>query len=146
LSPVRTRRSCSRRRWPPTVWKTGSPFHDTHRAGRTHTIEVPVTTLDTWWSAANRIPVDAVKIDTEGAELWVLRGAEELIRACRPSIIFELHPRNLRVYPHTAADVLHFFENRGYTVTALDGVRVTQHTLDRQLESCNDYAATCEPR
>jgi FkbM family methyltransferase len=34
-------------------------------------------------------PVDAVKIDVEGAELGVLRGAEAMLRRCRPIIMFE---------------------------------------------------------
>jgi FkbM family methyltransferase len=36
--------------------------------------------------------VDVVKIDVEGAELGVLRGATELVTRCRPAILFESGP------------------------------------------------------
>lgn len=120
---------------------SGDGFYDTQRAGRTSTIEVPVTTLDSWWEHAGRPAIDAIKIDTEGAELWVLRGGLSMLDASRPVVVFELHPKNVRVYPYTAADVLRFFEERGYGVHNLRGQRVTEDALDRQLVSCNDYVA-----
>jgi FkbM family methyltransferase len=39
--------------------------------------------------------VDFVKIDCEGAELGVVRGAEETIRRCRPCMIIEQKPHRL---------------------------------------------------
>lgn len=51
--------------------------------------EVPVTTLDAEWIAAGRPEVSALKIDVEGGELDVLRGAGELLAAQRPAILLE---------------------------------------------------------
>jgi FkbM family methyltransferase len=120
---------------------SGDGFLDTHRAGRTRTVEVPVTTLDRWWADAGRPRVHAMKIDTEGAELWVLQGAAALLDACRPLVAFELNARNLSVYPHDARDVLRFFTQRGYAVRSVAGTAITEDNLARHLEGGNDYVA-----
>jgi len=50
---------------------------------------VPVTTLDRRWREAGAPDVSALKIDVEGAELAVLKGSEQLLRACRPTLLVE---------------------------------------------------------
>ena len=54
------------------------------------TMKVPGVTLDDLWLQAGRPQVSFVKIDVEGAELDVLRGALEMIAACRPQMIVEV--------------------------------------------------------
>ncbi|HUJ58275.1 MAG TPA: FkbM family methyltransferase [Kofleriaceae bacterium] len=58
---------------------------------RAERIEVEMRTLDRALPAELR--VDVVKIDTEGYEAAVLRGARELIARCRPVIVLELEAR-----------------------------------------------------
>jgi FkbM family methyltransferase len=59
-------------------------------------VRVPVTTLDAF-AAEERLPrIDMVKIDVEGAELEVLRGAEGVLRRFRPLLLVELNPSALR--------------------------------------------------
>lgn len=120
---------------------SGDGFLDTRRAGHTTTTDVEVSTLDAWWRASGQPHVAAIKIDTEGAELWVLEGGEALLEACRPAVVFELHPHNLRVYPYKARDVVRFFIGRGYGVTTIQGEPVTEDNVDRCLASANDYVA-----
>jgi FkbM family methyltransferase len=55
-------------------------------------IDVQVSTLDELISAAN---VDVIKIDVEGAELGVIRGAKRLIERCRPVVMFESGPHEV---------------------------------------------------
>ena len=50
-------------------------------------IDVPVCRLDD--ALASRNDIGLIKFDIEGAELAALRGAEALIRRCRPAILFE---------------------------------------------------------
>jgi FkbM family methyltransferase len=64
-------------------------------------------------------PVSVIKIDAEGAETDVLRGAAGLIERYRPAIALEVHPANLRLLGSSAHEVLGLLE--GY---ALD---VPQH-------------------
>lgn len=120
---------------------SGDGFLDTGRAGRAETTEVAVTTLDEWWHGAGRPRVDAIKIDTEGAELWVLRGGEALLRHCRPLVIFELHPDNIRVYPYSAGDILQFFLECGYRVTTITGAEIAPGNLESHLGSTHDFVA-----
>jgi FkbM family methyltransferase len=51
---------------------------------------VPVRRLDTIWTDAGEPDVSLVKIDVEGAEVEVLRGAERLLDRCRPALIVEV--------------------------------------------------------
>lgn len=54
---------------------------------------VPVRRLDTL-IAAEGLPVpDFIKIDVEGAELAVLRGAQRTLVRCRPTLLIEVHPQ-----------------------------------------------------
>jgi hypothetical protein len=50
---------------------------------------VRADTLDRIWRGAGSPDVSFLKIDTEGAELDVLRGASELLDACRMPILLE---------------------------------------------------------
>jgi FkbM family methyltransferase len=59
-------------------------------------IVVPVRRLD---SVAADQPVDVIKIDVEGAELGVLRGAEAVVAAHRPTIMFESGAEEMAGFP-----------------------------------------------
>lgn len=53
--------------------------------------EVESITLDHFVSSSGMIP-DAIKIDVEGAELYVLRGARRTIARYRPALLLGIHP------------------------------------------------------
>lgn len=58
--------------------------------GKAQQIEVPVRTLDEYLSGAGVEP-DLIKIDVEGAEMLVLRGAAQCLREIRPNVLIEVH-------------------------------------------------------
>lgn len=62
------------------------------------TIKVPVTTLDDVVHP-HRIP-NVIKIDVEGAEMRVLRGAAKLIFSHRPDLLVELHSEEIAEQYH----------------------------------------------
>lgn len=57
-------------------------------------VYVRVEKLDTWAKENKVKQCDLIKIDTEGNELFVLKGAEEMIRANQPDLLIEYHVTN----------------------------------------------------
>jgi FkbM family methyltransferase len=76
-------------------------------------IEVELFQLDALVDGGRVPPPDVMKIDVEGAELDVLRGASRLIDAHRPRMLIATH------YVRVHADVIAFLEGRGYAVEVL---------------------------
>jgi len=80
-------------------------------------VTVDVDTLDDYLSNANVQQLEVLKIDTEGADTWVLYGAEKLLKAKRIShIFFEQNlPRmkDLNISPDEAST---FLKKYGYQV------------------------------
>jgi hypothetical protein len=64
------------------------PFLDP--AGKT-AVEVGTLKLDSYCDAEGIRP-DLIKIDVEGAEGMVLRGAAEVLKRYRPVLVFSTHP------------------------------------------------------
>ena len=98
---------------------TGCPadgFIDTGRGGSGKTILVKALPLDIWWKDKGKPKIDLIKIDTEGAELLVLKGAKELLSECQPDIFFEMQEINYKVYGYSYKDILSFFYDIGYLV------------------------------
>lgn len=61
--------------------------------GGENRIEVEVATLDEFAESAGLAVIDALKIDTEGADTWVLMGASGLLQSGRiASVFFEENP------------------------------------------------------
>lgn len=104
----------------------------THVAGAGETsnaaAQVGVITLDGFYrelikrDAGARSPptVRLVKCDVEGFELPVLRGAVELIEACRPIFFCELFAEYTKRYGYAPADVFAFFHERRYSTLSLN--------------------------
>lgn len=68
----------------------------------------------------------AVKVDVEGAELDVLRGAEETLRAHKPILVVEIHEHKIKTFDHHWTQVSDFLRHLGYTVTYLGRRRLVQ--------------------
>lgn len=78
------------------------------------TVRVPVESLDHLRSAAAIPEPNLVKIDVEGAEAMVLRGARELLRMSRPRLFIEIHSRSL------ASECAELLATSRYLVTTLE--------------------------
>jgi FkbM family methyltransferase len=67
-----------------------------------------------------RIVPDVITMDVEGAELEVLKGASDILRAVRPVVFVSVHPDFIRdMYGNTADDVHNFMRSFGYAPTHL---------------------------
>jgi FkbM family methyltransferase len=72
--------------------------------------------------------VDAIKIDVEGAELQVLKGAEETLKRFHPKIVLEVLPAQLASFHTTPQQVAAFIKSTGYTI----GSPLTKDATDWQ--------------
>src|SRR4029079_568435 len=68
------------------------------------------------------LPVDLVKLDVEGFEPRVVRGMERMLARCRPIVVSEYAPSNLRALGGTQPEeYLAWFHAHGYAARILDG-------------------------
>lgn len=83
-------------------------------------IVVGMTTIDSFCSEQNVPRIDAMKIDVEGAETTVLRGAKELLRKHSPSwIALELYPEVLLREGSSVDDLCTLLRHFGYELHSL---------------------------
>lgn len=79
------------------------------------TLSVPILTLDDWLEASSMARVDLVKIDVEGAELDVLRGAGRSLASGKiGALIVEFNEETQSAAHHTAADLRDFLTGFGF--------------------------------
>lgn len=87
----------------------------------TNSISVPVISLDEFVFENKLTKIDFIKIDVEGFELQVLKGAENTIKHFKPTLIFEYKVENIRAQNGDIADAFnrllemnyHFFTKEG---------------------------------
>jgi FkbM family methyltransferase len=125
-------------------------------AAKTETVRV--ARLDTLMSDTAQAlpPPRLIKVDIEGAELMMLRGATQTLRKHRPILIIELHER-----PEVSAGVIELLESLGYhifsevigedgrsathrRVTPDDARRATNYVIHYLIASC-ELSDVAEP-
>jgi FkbM family methyltransferase len=74
------------------------------------TLSVPVVALDDYFDESDNVAL--LKIDVEGAELGVFRGAERILRQRAPLLVFECENRHLA--PGNVQEVFSYLEGFGY--------------------------------
>jgi len=100
-----------------------SGFYDTQRSGAgSSVVTVRVTTLDDVWADLGEPPVSIVKIDVEGAELDVLRGARRCLSAEKPFVLLEWNARNAAAAGLNSAHMLDVAGELRYGIFSLPHV------------------------
>jgi len=82
-------------------------------------LTIPSVTLDGFCSRQGLRP-DLMKIDVEGAELHVLRGARNVLADSRPLIYCEIHPQQMANCGGSVNELTGLLSETGYDVTPLD--------------------------
>jgi FkbM family methyltransferase len=77
-------------------------------------VDVRAISLDGWCSEGHVTRWDAMKLDAEGAEISVLRGAEYSISQFRPSIILEINGILLEQAGSSSMKVVEFLQGKDY--------------------------------
>ena len=94
------------------------------------TIQIQLDTLDNQLKQHDR--VDMIKIDVEGAELEVLRGAKKIIEKFHPIIVFEHGLGASDHYNTSPEDILNFFDDHQYQLFTLKGFIADEPALFRK--------------
>lgn len=84
-----------------------------HRIGTTG-VPTAAVTLDSIWSEHQCPPVSLIKIDVQGAEMRVLRGATGIIKQYRPALFIEIDDGALRRQNATADELVSWLDHAGY--------------------------------
>jgi len=96
------------------------------------------------------LPIALIKIDVEGAEYRVLRGAQALLRRCRPVVIFECGLGGLDTFGHTPGQVFDLLEDCGLEIDVLKRWPSRKAPLSRDdfiaiFTSNSDFMFTASP-
>ncbi len=90
------------------------PLHPgNHRLG-TQGVPVATVQLDSLLAARSWPDVSFIKIDVQGAEARVLRGARATLQRCRPALLVEVDDRALEQFGSSAGALLKFCTDQGY--------------------------------
>jgi FkbM family methyltransferase len=92
------------------------------------TVTVPLRTLDDLRDEMAFHP-DALKIDVEGYEISVLRGARRTLREDRPLLFLEIHPQRIAELGGSAGDLWALLAEHGYRVFDLAGSPLAESAL-----------------
>jgi FkbM family methyltransferase len=98
-------------------WGTVSAVRD---FGKGEHVEVPSVALDDWFCDLHLDRWNAMKLDAEGSELAVLRGAQSMLEKFRPILILEINTVLLEQGGVSPAGVADFLLERGYRLFWLE--------------------------
>jgi FkbM family methyltransferase len=77
-------------------------------------VDVPAISIDDWFRSAGIAQWNAMKLDAEGSEPAVLRGAENSIDRFRPFLILEINGTVLQQAGFSAGEVMELLTMRSY--------------------------------
>jgi FkbM family methyltransferase len=110
-------------------------------------LEVEVLPLDEYLERHAISRVDFMKMDVEGAELHVLRGASALLRdAHRPTILAEVEESRCAPWGHTGREVIELLAERGYRWFGVDARGALRAVPPGQATFDANYLAIPEER
>ena len=80
---------------------------------------VEIRALDTL-TAEFGVRPDLIKVDVEGFEYEVMRGAENVLQKVRPIMLIEIHPWQLKLSGSSDKALVALLESKGYAVDVID--------------------------
>jgi len=106
---------------PSTGFEGFGGLKNTKRAPINEIIKVDVVTLDKFIKENNIKKLDFIKMDVEGGEFDIFRGAEYTLNKLRPTILFEAEELNSASYGYRVFELLNYLEMNGYIVKQAGG-------------------------
>lgn len=99
----------------PALSGAGSLFQQSAGTDALTTLTVRQRRLDDVMATRRVTGRVAIKLDVEGAEVSVIRGGREFLRAHRPPILIEMNPASMAAAKETGATLVAALEDAGYT-------------------------------
>lgn len=106
-------------------------------------VEVRAVSLDDSFDNSGLTRWDAMKLDAEGSEPAVLRGAEKALERFRPFLVLEINGIVLKEARFSPADIVEFLEARGYCIYHLSHSHLEPWDSSKHVEFCE---VLCLPR
>lgn len=103
-------------------------------------VRVHGVSLDAWSERANPEAIRAIKIDVEGAEIAVLRGAKRVLERLRPIVVLEMNEHLLSQAGASAAMIEELLRGHGYQLSRLSDGEVLPWKALGQNESVDCIA------
>lgn len=85
------------------------------KSGEYTTFAVECVTIDEMFETLKLDSLDVVKIDTEGAELNILKGGKKTLTEFKPSILLEFDDKNTAQFGYRRDDIVELLRSYGYT-------------------------------
>jgi len=108
-------------------------LRSTGLAGCRRCVEVIQTTVDDEWRRIGCPRVSCMKVDVEGAESQVLKGAEDMICRERPRILLEWARVNLAPYEVHPSFLIEYAESHAYSVLTFPSLKRISTGSDLEL-------------
>jgi len=79
-------------------------------------IDVEVVMLDNLWINMKKPNVSFIKVDVEGNEYFVIKGAEKLISKCKPNLQIECNAKNMSAYNINPENIIELVSEINYKI------------------------------
>jgi FkbM family methyltransferase len=96
-------------------------------------VEIVIDTLDSFFPKLEFASVDLIKIDVEGYELKVIKGAQNVIKNYKPILFIEVDDNNLRDQNDSAKLLIE------YLVTTLEYRSIVHAETEQEIDSMFDF-------
>ena len=105
---------------------------------------IEITYLDQFVESENVTRIDVIKLDVEGAELAVLKGATKTIRRFNPTILMEVNEETSQAAGYPARALLDYLSEMGYRFEEILYDGSTQPIVSEQLSNFQNIV--CWPK
>ncbi len=89
---------------------------DVRSLGAGEQVTVRATSLDGWKRDSETAAIRVIKVDAEGSELGILRGAKRVLSECRPCLLLEVNDVLLRQAKTSGDEVLNELRRDSYQI------------------------------
>ena len=107
--------------------------HSIHCGVAKNTEKVSSITLDDYVVEKNIQKLNLIKIDTDGYELNVLKGAQIILKSLRPTIIFEIGIYIMQEHNVAFSDYYSLFHNNKYALYTAKGKIITDQNFQKHI-------------